>query len=147
MDVAKQGKYFCITSYFKNFSRYNQSPTLEIIPQTQRLQKISLEWEHWFWHPLSFALSSIDNLPCNQVNLEIEYLRFDSDLEGMDSFPNEFLAGLTPCANNWEQKKSNFRMINATIPAFASLSFVNDRLEVVQMYPEEKYVFTFEDKR
>ena len=38
-------------------------------------------------------------------------------------------------------------MISASIPAFASLSFVNDRLEVIQMYPEEKYVFTFEDKR
>ena len=85
---------------------------------------------------------------CKATTIEMDALKLDTGLEGLEKFPGEFFGKAIAHSSIWSQIKSKFKIVDYKIPALKSLQVCQERegVYIEHHNPNERFWFLIVDK-
>ena len=131
----------------KNFE--STASLAKFLPKRHKLQQLSIVYrEQEFMSVLSKVMEHQLNKISKQTTIELESIKFDSSLEGLERFPGEFFASAKAKSPIWPDIKGGFKCIDYKIPALKSLEVYQEKEGVhIELHnPNEKFEFLILEK-
>ena len=85
---------------------------------------------------------------CKSTIIEMDALKLDTSLEGLEKFPGEFFAKAKAQSSIWSQIKGRFKIVDYKIPSLKSLQVYQERegVYIEHHNPTERFWFVIVDK-
>lgn len=114
------------------------------LPNGHKLETLSIVYnDKDFMSVLSKVLEHQIDAVAKSTTIELESLKFDSSLEGLERVPGEFFAKAKAQSSIWPNIKHKFKCVNYKIPALKSLEVYQQKVGVhIELHnPNEKFEF------
>jgi len=119
------------------------------LPKGLRLEQLIIVYrDKDFITVLSKVMEHQLNSCAKQTTIELESLKFDSSLEGLERVPGEFFAKAKSESSVWPKIKHKFKCVDYKIPPLKSLEVYQEKVGVhIELHnPNDKFEFLILDK-
>ena len=132
-----------------NFEAFGIGGFAKLIPKGHVFEKISI---HYLAVDFQCVLTKVLEqglTRCSKATtIEMDALKLDTSLEGLEKFPGEFFAKAVAHSSIWGQIQSKFKVVDYKIPALKSLQVYQERegVYIEHHNPDERFWFEIVDK-